>query len=177
MFEPPPDEPGRVRFGPLVSLLDRPSVLGVIVSVDRISVSAERIDLSEDCPPPQARLQHTRKIKRINPRAVEYIGARNELPSVTTDPIHDFMISAHAGFESRTYRRFYITRQDVSAAIQYLTSISSKRCKPNASILHQHHRCSKVLLKSKSPFGWRGSCYQFVINTRLVKLKQKPPDY
>ena len=34
-FEPPSDEPGRVRFGPLVSLLDRPSVFGVIVSVER----------------------------------------------------------------------------------------------------------------------------------------------
>ena len=73
---------GQSMTSTVVSLLDWPSVLGVIVSVDRT-------DLSEDCPPPQARLQHTREIKRINPRAVEYIGARNELPSVTPDPIHD----------------------------------------------------------------------------------------
>ena len=99
MFEPPSDEPGRVRFGSLVSLLDRPSVSGVIVSVDRISVSTERSDWSENCPPPQARLQHTKETKRINPRNVEYIGAGNKLPSVTADHGHDFRIGVHRVME------------------------------------------------------------------------------
>ena len=130
---------GQSMTSTVVSLLDWPSVLGVIVSVGRISVSTERTDWSEDCPPPQARLQHTREIKRINPRAVEYIGARNELPSVTPDPIHDFMTSAHTGFESGTHRCSYTARQDVSVVIQSLASISSKRRKPNSSILHQNH--------------------------------------
>jgi len=70
MFEPPSDEPGRVRFGLLFSLLDWPSGLGVIVSV-------ERADWSEDCPPPQARLQPTKEIKRITLNTVEYIDGRN----------------------------------------------------------------------------------------------------
>ena len=94
MFEPLSGEPGRVGFGPLVSLLDWPSVLGVIVSVDRISVSAGRTDWSEDCHPPQARLQHAKKTKKINLRTVEYIDARNELPSVTADAVHDIRIGA-----------------------------------------------------------------------------------
>ena len=78
MFGPLSDEPERVRFGPVVSLPDRPSVLGAIVSLDRTLVAAERTDWSEDCPPLQARAQHTKETKRISLRAVEYIGAGNE---------------------------------------------------------------------------------------------------
>ena len=80
-------------------LLDRPSVSGVIVSVDRISVSTERSDWSENCPPPQARLQPTKEIKRITLNIVEYISAGNELPSVTADHGHDFKISVHRAKE------------------------------------------------------------------------------
>jgi hypothetical protein len=95
----PFEEAGRVRFGLLFSLLDWPSGLGVIVSVDRIPVSTERADWSEDCPPPQARLQHTKEIKRITLNTVEYIGAGNELSSITADHIHDFKIGNHRAME------------------------------------------------------------------------------
>ena len=121
MFEPPSGEPGRVGFGPLVSLLDWPSVLGVIVSVGHISVSTERTDWSEDCPPPQARLQHTRETKRINPRTVEYTGARNGLPSVTADAVHGFKISAHVGFDSSA------SRSQLDLQIRYLYVVCSVR--------------------------------------------------
>ena len=67
MFEPPPDEPGGIGSAPLVSFLDWSSVI----------VSVERTSWSEDCPPPQARLQHNKETNKINLRTVEYIGARN----------------------------------------------------------------------------------------------------